>query len=83
MVARLQRDSLQTSHTLPGPSIDTLKTLLDNLPLEFEWHLTTKIFDVNRTLTALTAEVCHSVTVGNVRIYVFNGQPAIRPSLDG
>ena len=30
-------------HTLPGPSIDTLKTLLHNLPPDFEWHLTTKI----------------------------------------
>ena len=58
-------------HTLPGPSIDTLKTLLDNLPLDFERHLTTKIFDVNRTLTVLTAEVCHSVAVGNVPDLLF------------
>ena len=71
MVARLQRDSLKTSHTLPGPSIAPLKTLLDNLPLDFEWHLTTKIFDVNRTLTALTADVCHSVAIENVPDLVF------------
>ena len=62
---------LRRSQFQRGPSAAALSTMFDNLLLDFERRLTTKIFDKNRTLTALSSEVRQTVTVENVPQLVF------------
>lgn len=57
---------LRHSLSLPDPSSDELPSLFRNLLLDFERRLSTKIYDVNRTLTALSSEMRRSVVVENV-----------------
>ena len=56
---------LRRSLDLPAPSRDQC-SLLQGLLLDFERRLSRKIYDVNRTLTALSSELRRFVTVENV-----------------
>ena len=57
---------LRRSLALPPPGRDQHSSLLQGLLLDFERRLSRKIFDVSRTLTALSSELRRSITVENV-----------------
>lgn len=62
---------LRRARTQKAPPPKQLARLFDNLLLDFERRLTAKIYDANRTVTALASEVKHSVVVENVPELVF------------
>ena len=72
---------LRRSLALMDPSADDLICFLNNMLLDFERRLCTKLFDVNRTLTALSSEARRSVVVEHVPELIF--ERAIKESLGG
>ena len=72
---------LKRSRSRRPPLASQLEGLFDNLPLDFERRLTCKIFDVNRTLTALSSEVRRSVLIEDVPELVF--ERGMKAAMDG
>ena len=62
-------------------SVADLRSLLTSVQLDFERRLSTKLFDVNRTLTALCSEKRRHVVVDNVPQIVF--ERALKADMGG
>ena len=72
---------LRRSLALMDPSADDLICFLNNMLLDFERRLCTKLFDVNGPLTALSSEARRYVVVDHVPELIF--ERAIKESLGG
>ena len=72
---------LKRSRSRRPPLASQLEGLFDNLLLDFELRLTCKIFDVHRTLTALSSEVRRSVLIEDVSELVF--ERGVKAAMDG
>jgi len=69
------------SDALPSPSLLTFSTLLANLLDDFERRFTTKLYDLNRTLSGITCEVRRTAVVENVPEIVF--ERGVKESMGG